>query len=628
MVRELTELQGTMGGIYAREEGLPEPIWRAIYYHYLPVGVEAEAAPSRAELAPRPPSRGPPWLARRQGRTRWSALFAAGERPTGTRDPFGLRRQAHGLLKILVDLPELTGLSTRPVDLAALRRGGARRRSTACAEPGVALPQDEGGEHDDLSTFLGERLRYLFQQRGFAYDEVNAIAGSPARLRGRALRRRLRLEALPRVRASADFEALAVAFKRVKNLSRRADEAEPSQRPGPLTEPAEARCWPRRSGRAAAAIVSGGQAAGLRGGVPPGVAASAPAVDRFFTEVFVMVDDARAAGAAAHARMAAARADPGSGRHLGNRSSSRIESLTRSFNSSVPHTVESDAMAKKKAVKKPAGRPQRRSGAGEGESRRREREEGRAGQGAWDQVRLLLRRRQGRRRPHDEGPARRQGLRPGRDDQRRPSGAPGLHDHHRGLQPLLRARAEGAGRRSRRRWKRTCGGSRRSAGQKFGSTTNPLLVSVRSGAKFSMPGMMDTILNLGLNDEAVEGLKKRTGNGRFAYDSYRRFMQMFGNVVLEIPKEEFEKEFDAVKERAGREARHGSRRAGAASEVVQRYKEVVKREDRQELPERSDGAAAWRPQRRVPLLEQPAREVSTVASTTSRTTSAPPSTCS
>src|SRR5258706_14142125 len=73
------------------------------------------------------------------------------------------------------------------------------------------------------------------------------------------------------------------------------------------------------------------------------------------------------------------------------------------------------------------------------------------------------------------------------------------------------------------------------AGATLGSTENPLLVSVRSGAKFSMPGMMDTILNLGLNDETVEGLKARTANGRFAFDSYRRFIQMFGNVVLEIP---------------------------------------------------------------------------------------------
>src|SRR6476619_157578 len=91
----------------------------------------------------------------------------------------------------------------------------------------------------------------------------------------------------------------------------------------------------------------------------------------------------------------------------------------------------------------------------------------------------------------------------------------------------------------------------KSAGTTPASTENPLLVSVRSGAKFSMPGMMDTILNLGLNDNAVEGLKRRTQNGRFAFDSYRRFMQMFGSVVLEIPKDVFEHEFDAVKSARG-----------------------------------------------------------------------------
>ena len=73
-------------------------------------------------------------------------------------------------------------------------------------------------------------------------------------------------------------------------------------------------------------------------------------------------------------------------------------------------------------------------------------------------------------------------------------------------------------------------------GKQFGSVENPLLVSVRSGAKISMPGMMDTILNLGLNDETVEGLAKLTENPRFAYDSYRRFIQMFGDVVMEIAK--------------------------------------------------------------------------------------------
>ncbi len=86
-------------------------------------------------------------------------------------------------------------------------------------------------------------------------------------------------------------------------------------------------------------------------------------------------------------------------------------------------------------------------------------------------------------------------------------------------------------------------------GQKLGDRNNPLLVSVRSGAKFSMPGMMDTVLNLGLNDETVKALVAKSGNPRFAYDCYRRFMQMFGNVVLEIPKDEFEHLFDARKKK-------------------------------------------------------------------------------
>jgi pyruvate,orthophosphate dikinase len=122
------------------------------------------------------------------------------------------------------------------------------------------------------------------------------------------------------------------------------------------------------------------------------------------------------------------------------------------------------------------------------------------------------------------------------------------------------------------------------AGASLGSTENPLLVSVRSGAKFSMPGMMDTILNLGLNDEAVEGLKRRTQNGRLAFDSYRRFIQMFGNVVLEIPKDAFEHEFDAVKKA------HGVRvdtdlDENALREVVERYKQVVKKRSGREFPQ-------------------------------------------
>jgi pyruvate, orthophosphate dikinase len=118
----------------------------------------------------------------------------------------------------------------------------------------------------------------------------------------------------------------------------------------------------------------------------------------------------------------------------------------------------------------------------------------------------------------------------------------------------------------------------------LGSASNPLLVSVRSGAKFSMPGMMDTILNLGLNDDAVEGLKKRTNNGRFAFDSYRRFIQMFGNVVLEIPKDAFEHEFDAVKK--SRNVKLDTELdEKALREVVERYKGVVKKKTAKDFPQ-------------------------------------------
>lgn len=89
------------------------------------------------------------------------------------------------------------------------------------------------------------------------------------------------------------------------------------------------------------------------------------------------------------------------------------------------------------------------------------------------------------------------------------------------------------------------------AGKKLGDENNPLLVSVRSGARASMPGMMDTILNLGINDKVVETIAEKTGNRRFAYDSYRRFIQMFSDVVMELSKKRFEEIIDEVKEAKG-----------------------------------------------------------------------------
>jgi pyruvate,orthophosphate dikinase len=121
-------------------------------------------------------------------------------------------------------------------------------------------------------------------------------------------------------------------------------------------------------------------------------------------------------------------------------------------------------------------------------------------------------------------------------------------------------------------------------GQKLGTGENPLLVSVRSGAKFSMPGMMDTILNLGLNDQAVEALAKLSNNPRFAYDSYRRLIQMFGDVVLDVPKKHFEHIFDGVKKRAKVKFDY-ELQPKALREIIAEYKKLVKKETGKEFPQ-------------------------------------------
>ncbi len=121
-------------------------------------------------------------------------------------------------------------------------------------------------------------------------------------------------------------------------------------------------------------------------------------------------------------------------------------------------------------------------------------------------------------------------------------------------------------------------------GQKLGAGENPLLVSVRSGAKFSMPGMMDTILNLGLNDRSVESLARRSNNPRFANDSYRRLIQMFGNVVLEIPKSEFDEVFDAKKKQRKKKL-DTELDAKDLKEVIGEYKKVVKKHAKREFPQ-------------------------------------------
>ena len=284
MVGEFPELQGVMGGIYAREDGEPEEVWRAIYHHYLPIGVTADAAPRSRDLG--------------NGGVTWAAvsladkldtvvgLFQAGERPTGSRDPFGLRRQAHGVFRILVDLPELTGLTVRP-DLDSLLT--------------MAEQLHEGktnGDNDSrLAPFLFERLRYVLEQRGYDGRNVRAVTHQRSLTEMRPLDARRKLEVLPEFTGSADFLQLATLFKRVRNIAKELPEEVfekmrfgISSAPSSDEEPAETQLreeLEQRGPRIDSAVTSG---EGYRAAFAE-AARFGPAVNRFFTDVLVMAED-------------------------------------------------------------------------------------------------------------------------------------------------------------------------------------------------------------------------------------------------------------------------------------------------------------------------------------------------
>ena len=269
MVFEFPELQGLMGGIYAREEGLPEQVWKAIYHHYLPVGVDADAPPTRKDLGPAAIAWAAVSVADKADTL--VSLFGAGEKPTGSRDPFGLRRSAHGLLKVLVDLPELTGID-RAVTLSD-----------------VVGHQAHGGAPDAaLQTFMLERLRYVLEQRGFDARNVRSVThGNPDDISPLIARRKL--EVLPEFTSSPDFTQLATAFKRVRNIARELP-ANAQADMSLLKEPAEItllRELEQRQQAIAAAVASGDYRRGFAEAARFG-----PPVDKFFTDVFVMVDDA------------------------------------------------------------------------------------------------------------------------------------------------------------------------------------------------------------------------------------------------------------------------------------------------------------------------------------------------
>jgi glycyl-tRNA synthetase beta chain len=288
MVREFTELQGVMGGIYAREAGESESVWKAIYHHYLPVAVEAAAAPQASALGTAAFTWAAVSLADKLDTV--AGLFHAGERPTGSRDPFGLRRAAHGVLRVLIDLAPLTGLTVRPSlgPLLAQAVKGYR----AAGETGHVM--DEAA-WNDLNAFMRERLAYVLEARGADRRNVRAV------LHGAADRPVADLAAnlatLPEFTGSTSFRALATAFKRVRNIARELPDAEFTAQEqngaalsGLLKEPAELALLEeldRRSAVIAQTMVGGN---GYREAYLE-ASKFEPSVAKFFTDVFVMADD-------------------------------------------------------------------------------------------------------------------------------------------------------------------------------------------------------------------------------------------------------------------------------------------------------------------------------------------------
>jgi glycyl-tRNA synthetase beta chain len=287
MVRELTELQGIMGGIYARAEGLPEAVWKAIYFHYLPVGVEADAPPSRAQLGAAAVTWAAVSLADKLDTI--VGLFAAGERPTGSRDPYALRRAAQGVVKLLVDVEPLTGLTIRP----ALGPMLWRAREELAEKLKLSAVTRE--EQDQLWVFFMERLRHLMQTRGLGSEEIQAITGQASFIDSvNAADLRDRVRELVKGRNTPAFAFVAEAYKRANNIvesawGSRQTESAWGRHTDQLREPAEIQL------RAAMQRMGADIKTSLEKREPAraltAIASIQPELARFFDEVRVMVDD-------------------------------------------------------------------------------------------------------------------------------------------------------------------------------------------------------------------------------------------------------------------------------------------------------------------------------------------------
>ncbi len=261
MVREFTDLQGVVGGLYAKEEGEPEAVWQAIYDQYHPASAD--------DSVPRTDAGGIAALADRLDTL--TGLFGLGLIPTGSKDPYALRRAALGVVKILLDRQWRIDLPAACADAFAHHEG---------------LPRTATETLSDLNAFLVERVRFLLEKRGYAPDEVESVLTTDTR---DVLDVADRVAAVAAVRQKEDFVPLATAFKRVQNILAQAGESDGEINPELIREDAE---------RALASDYF--QARGMLdeligkrhwGEALSVMASLGPALDRFFTEVMVLAED-------------------------------------------------------------------------------------------------------------------------------------------------------------------------------------------------------------------------------------------------------------------------------------------------------------------------------------------------
>jgi glycyl-tRNA synthetase beta chain len=260
LVKEFTELQGVVGGVYARAQGLGEAVAEAIYWQYSPAGMED----------PIPPTVEGQILGIVDRFLTIAAMFGIGLEPTGSKDPLGLRRAANGIVKILAE-------SSLPLSLSDLEK---------------SVSQGDSNAQGKLSAFLRERVEfYLREVRGFAYDVVNAVLAAGFDDVRDAI---ARAEALSAVRGSDDFAAISAAFKRMKNIVRQASErSEPpsgSVAPTLLADGAEHRLYEHAT-KLAPEVEQMRATREYRPALEQ-IATLRPDVDMFFDKVMVMADDA------------------------------------------------------------------------------------------------------------------------------------------------------------------------------------------------------------------------------------------------------------------------------------------------------------------------------------------------